>query len=793
MQAKSGSYMALLDVLEATGQTGAREILVSDDKSSEKLLSLKLQLMKDIVSVNELFPDLSKREARHHLGKESLKKELKKLKTDSPQIHLYDYVTTPTAKYSKRSISNCIRLSPESLKGRCNTVYFVNGGVSEGDLMAIVGEKIYEYADAGYSSSKAIFVYLRSNVNWFQIQKNAKNKTQELFLLRWEAPLFVVEEYSNPKSIRIYDFNLRMNAQDCLSEEEFVTKVLSNETSRVLCLCDTAGMGKSWLLRSLAKKVQQNVSHKNIIVLFPKFSEMIENFQKQNERKSMKAKNLLRTLIKFSVDSKLSRFLMYQYVIRKDIRLVVFLDGLDEISPDYFNTKPLFVRQLLENTKIVEKIIVSSRPIISDMEIFKVRPYYIVPMKKQEQIDSLVGHWSHNNSNCCEQRLTDFATECINVLEANVGFNCDVPEILKTPLTTKMFAEMYNVNAQTYANQGIGEESAPFSENAFNHKSIYEFYDKFFEHLLKQADNRSNYLTAHFYMKAALQHLFPDANLIEAGFMSSHKDQFNSVKGLGTLKREDNDNYKFMFAHQTFAEYFAARYFAGYRMDSNEMRSLSPNATVIGRFFVENILSTKWESRDDFGGFVDKGEKVTVQILSDRFHYSELLGFMNHILEKSNESDLKGVERTVGSLRKTMELEKAFVMAPCWNRYEQFRRHIKRRTFSTLMCSIDKGLTSVLKILKHIVSEFIQESDKTKLLIVPKGRIKPTNRESNAKMLFSWLKDNKQKESVAYFMNLIAEKASEEVAQELFNVFEICTKFCKGLKASDNTPLYRAI
>ena len=250
-------------------------------------------------------------------------------------------------------------------------------------------------------------------------------------------------------------------------------------------------------------------------------------------------------------------------------KMVIILDGFDEISQDYSPKVERLIREIRAKTS--SKIWVSSRSSCRHKleDILKRLPFTLQPFKPENQIQFMKQYWNEVIKICKKRRPRKFARKLLSLCSHN--FSDKDGEFTGNPLQIKMLGEAFMKEAEKYCSTG-----------KFNLPQKFNLLDLF----RKFTENKFNiYLIE----KNAIDNSKPGVKIVEQAYFEIHMISalislfsLNEVKELmgdrkHDLKQAKEDLHrgtaqqfgiirdiiggKPQFIHRCFAEYFAAKWF----------------------------------------------------------------------------------------------------------------------------------------------------------------------------------------------------------------------------------------
>ena len=176
-------------------------------------------------------------------------------------------------------------------------------------------------------------------------------------------------------------------------------------------------MGKTTILTHLAKQIKQNFPSHWIVRI--DLNDHTDALKAQKEQKIEAVEFLSQRLLK--LDSPFEKDVFEQCL--KEGKVVVMLDGVDEISPSYERTVIDLLQALKE--KSVEQLWVTTRPHLRETleKNLKAHSYTLEPFSKVDQVEFLTKFWCQklNLQGTSQQQLEMYATEIIEKLEQSIN------------------------------------------------------------------------------------------------------------------------------------------------------------------------------------------------------------------------------------------------------------------------------------------------------------------------------------------------------------------------------------
>ncbi|GJQ79873.1 hypothetical protein Trydic_g18321 [Trypoxylus dichotomus] len=360
---------------------------------------------------------------------------------------------------------------------------------------------------------------------------------------------------------------------------------------KIMIISDTAGMGKSTILTYLSKEIKKNFPTYWIVVL--NFDNYTKEFQTHETRQMDAVEFLVEKLLKLS-----SSFEKVLFKRLLSIGMVILMfDGFDEISPVYEKLATNLLIQLSDTS--VEQLWVTTRPHLQwDLQQrLKQLSYSLEPFSIEKQIDFLVRFWKATlrlPENSDQYRMELYAKALLEKLLESI--NDDVKIFAGIPLQIRMLAEAFSREFnEFYFSKDFTLPELPAKLDLL---TIYErfLHNKYWIYAAEK-NKLSNVTVAakelvdilkgglnlrKLHQQIALEALFPqqkEALLQTKKIYYLPQEQLNRI-GIAQYIGSN----KVQFIHRTFAEYYAADFFA------SQLVTESSNTVLIQNFLLTNLL-----------------------------------------------------------------------------------------------------------------------------------------------------------------------------------------------------------
>ena len=169
------------------------------------------------------------------------------------------------------------------------------------------------------------------------------------------------------------------------------------EHQRVMLISDVAGMGKSTLLTHLSKEIKQRFPAKWVVRIdLNNHTDAFEAMRKKEIHKEKAIEFVSERLLKLKPGLEVELFKQCCEQKQK-VRIIIMLDGFDEISP-YYKKTVINLLQALRQTA-VEQLWITTRPHLRNEleEKLQQLSYTLEPFSEENQVEFLTKFWSLKN------------------------------------------------------------------------------------------------------------------------------------------------------------------------------------------------------------------------------------------------------------------------------------------------------------------------------------------------------------------------------------------------------------
>ena len=489
----------------------------------------------------------------------------------------------------------------------------------------------------------------KKNVHWLEEEKSGE------FIWR--------QSQGNLKTLRKY-IHTHINHSYAPSDLDNLLQEATHQ--RVMLIADRAGMGKSTVLTHLSKHMKQKFpSHWLVRIDLNDCTEQHKGLKGKKMDKGRVFEFVSKEVLK--LQSHLEKVLFTKSFEESEIsKLVVTMDGFDEISPSYKETV-IDMLQVLKQTSI-EQLWVTTRPHLRQEleDSLQQLSYTLQPLSEVEQIEFLKKFWLQTLSleHKDEHWLQIYAEALIRKLAQSISDKDR--EFTGIPLQTRMLAEAFEEDLRSFY---ISERSEPELPHKLDLLGLYgRFIDSKYNIFFKAKSKfQPGNMGADRIRERDLKNIQVEHQLLalEALF-TAEQDTFLQSYDRTTFSDEDlarigiaqrNNESKLHFIHRTFAEYFVADFLLNQLTKKTKQQVqvkeillneiLLRNDCHVIRAFLNGLLENSKPSTEalkEYGDLLDEHcKKVVVQ--------GPLLGVTKVLHEAATEDNARIIGFLLDSLK----------------------------------------------------------------------------------------------------------------------------------------------
>ena len=428
-----------------------------------------------------------------------------------------------------------------------------------------------------------------SSVHWLE-----KDETGKLVWQQSQGNLVTLRKYVDTEISHTY------------TADDLIKLLQQAEQQRVILISDTAGMGKSTVLTYLSKQIKQNIPAKWVVRIDLNDHTdalkvlMEEGIEQIDENKAVEFISGRLLKLKPGLEMELFKQCCEQ---KQEVRVIIMLDGFDEISPNYKQTV-IDLLQVLRQTA-VEQLWVTTRPHLRNELEDKLQQlsYTLEPFSEENQVEFLTKFWSlkewliEMDSKEKEEKkvkLVFFAKELTKKLSQSISDKDK--EFTGIPLQCRMLAEAFDEEVETFCQSMKSVPELPlkigllglyqkFLEKKYNICAEEKF--KFSMTNVGAEGARKEWVQSNLEnnQKLALKVLFPEEQEAVFHIESQCTSLEENLSRIGIV--QIGNEGKLNFIHRTFAEFYVADYIV------NKLTKRSNISQKIEEFILQKIFLGK--------------------------------------------------------------------------------------------------------------------------------------------------------------------------------------------------------
>jgi ankyrin repeat protein len=473
-------------------------------------------------------------------------------------------------------------------------------------------ENMKAYNEAGQNKKP-------ENVNYIILEnKNPENEFGELKKLCRNVHWIHVEGRSFLWRDTNGDIDIIRNVTDKTKHEKYDIRSVMEHKDQTMLLVAEPGMGKSTFLSYMAHEIKKwNSSVWVLKINLNEYTKVLEDFELEHECIDKCKEFLWNAAHSPEQDAlKVTKQVFLQALEQKG-KMVILLDGFDEISPHYICQVKMLIKTLRDET--APKLWISSRfTCRQELEKFVGKfAFTFQPFTKENRVKFLQKYWTIITELPNQGNLKVFAKTLLNLCSQNLSDKDG--EFTGIPLQTMMLGEAFANSAKEYCSSE--EYNLPENFNLLHlFKTFSEMKFKIYFNEKNKMDSskadvkadQKNYLKKH--MISALLYLFSPNEFKELSGKIKASDLEQTMEFLCEGKAQkigivrEIAEEKPYFIHQYFAEYFAAEWFTNNYKNCKEF---------ISKFLFE---SKNEVTRNMFDGILANNSEIHGFMLSSNTH-----------------------------------------------------------------------------------------------------------------------------------------------------------------------------
>ena len=413
---------------------------------------------------------------------------------------------------------------------------------------------------------------------------------------------------------------------------------------RVMLISDTAGMGKSTVLTHLSKQIKQKFPNKWVVRIdLNDHTDALKVLKQEQIDKEKAIEFVSEKLLKLKPGLEMELFKQCCEQQQK-VKIVVMLDGFDEISPSYKETVIDLLQALRQMA--VEQLWVTTRPHLRQELEDKLLQlsYTLKPFSEENQVEFLTKFWSlqdwfteldSEEAEEAKNKLEIYAKRLIKKVAQSISYKDK--DFTGIPLQCRMLAEAFDEEIVTGCQSSGSMAEVPLKLDLLQlyERFLHRKYDIWLQEKLKTPMTNVGAINTRQFMVQSIKEIHQTLAL--KLLLTEEQVTLLNINGRCTLPDEElnrigivqkNCDGKVHFIHRTFAEYFVAEFFVNELNEetkhSGQLHSfllqhtfLKDDYAVI-RKFIDGLLSRSEPSSEvlmQFGCQVNHIREDSVQVI----------------------------------------------------------------------------------------------------------------------------------------------------------------------------------
>jgi len=423
-----------------------------------------------------------------------------------------------------------------------------------------------------------------SNVHWL-----VEGESGELVWQQSQGKLYELRKYVDGQKSQSY------------APSDFDKLLQQAKQHRDMIIADKAGMGKTTVLTHLSKQIKKKFpSHWLVRINLNDYTELL-NSQKG---KQMDKEKLFEFVSKevLKLESHLEKELFEKsFKGNKNNKVVVMLDGFDEISPNYKETV-LDMLQVLKQTSL-EQLWVTTRPHLREELEDEIQQlsYTLQPFSEDEQVEFLKKFWlqTSNIEVTNQNRLQIYAEALIRNLAQPVSHNDK--QFTGFPLQTRMLAEAFEEGFRSFYKS---DKTQPELPDKLDLLDLYKRFieSKYYIYYNDKCRTAACNVGAKEHRERDIKNIQEEHQLLAIKtFLIKDQVAFVPTDDQLTLSDEElarigimqmNSEGKLRFIHRTFAEYLVADFIINQltKKTKQHHKRVQKHHTLAKELLLNNVL-----------------------------------------------------------------------------------------------------------------------------------------------------------------------------------------------------------
>jgi ankyrin repeat protein len=606
-----------------------------DEKSQKQILERTVNFQGTHVALQTLIGTDPPEIIKTHIGSELISVLL----YSEAKLCVGRNLSAPSKNYVQRSLNRQVCLKSDILKATDSNITFAVSGLEADQLKQYLpaGEKMYEFEGKKNNPFRIVADFSEPGLSaeWETMKSHHKIGQK----IKPEEVRYIILGNLNPESnfrelkalctnvhwIHMEDGAFLWKDSNCNIDiirryidkkyKKYDTRSLIGHSDKTMLLVAEPGMGKSTFLSHMEHEIKK--CDPSVWVLRINLHEHTDAFDNIEFEKECidKCKEFLWNAVHSREQNALTlEKRIFLQALEKRGKVVIILDGFDEISPDYSPKIETLIREVQE--KIAPTLWVSSRSSyrLNLEDVMMKFAFTLQPFKRQNQIDFLEKCWNKSIDVFKPGSIRAFAKKLIGLCSKR--FNDKGGKFTGIPLQIMMLGEAFVEEAKNHCSNEDISLPEKFNVLALFQKFTEKKCDIYFSEKNsmdcskpKTKRDRKSYVEKH--MISALRSLFSPSrfkrlwSVGNAASLENMNEFLQSGEALQFGIITEITDGKPRFIHRLVAEYFAAKWF-------------TENFRNCGSFILKNLFNSTYEStRNIFDRMLAEESEIHIALFNN--------------------------------------------------------------------------------------------------------------------------------------------------------------------------------
>lgn len=261
------------------------------------------------------------------------------------------------------------------------------------------------------------------------------------------------------------------------AEADVVKGIIDGDLGNGICICDSPGMGKSFLLAHLARSLSTEEKFSHLIFLNgTEFATVFTNQPLNGDTEDTTSTEDVLTCVLLSKSyTNFAAVLLKQAIINGRAKLFICIDGIEQV----FQEQKHVISSNLKKLSTIQNVtlMVTCRSYLRSTleELLGVVSFDILPFSEENQIDYFVQHWKKDwGYDATDDLCKAFAKKCISNWRSKIDERHE--ELLGVPLQCHLMATVCSKDAKFFLDAKRKTQPVPEYHNVLTVFELYSIY-----------------------------------------------------------------------------------------------------------------------------------------------------------------------------------------------------------------------------------------------------------------------------------------------------------------------------